>query len=100
MDRRLSACLRPPVKAHPRLLCPPFFAPGMPVAGIGLGFGDSPADLRASCLRSRCRGENLSDRFRTAPGALIGVDPKIFARVEARSRAAFLKATRLDRFSR
>jgi hypothetical protein len=97
MDRRASA-LRPlSMKAHPHRVVVPFFLPGTPVVALGFGSGYRTGSLTFGTrhLRSSFRLENLSDRFRIAPGALAHIDPRIFARVEARSRAVFVRGTRL-----
>lgn len=84
------------MKAYTPRIISPFFIPGTPVVALEFKYA-SPSMSRR---RHGCRGESLADRFRLAPGALTEVDPRIFARIEARSRAAFLRGTRLDRFKR
>lgn len=87
------------MKAYPHRFASPFFIPGMPIVAIDFpaGSGFDALDVARRRVRQSHRGENLSDRFRTAPGALASVDPRIFARVEARSRAVFVRTTRLGR---
>ena len=87
------------MKAYPHRIVSPFFIPGTPIVAIDFRSKYGVNSLSSGARRERWafRSENLSDRFRAAPGALVNADPRIFARVEARSRAVFVRSTRLGR---
>ena len=99
MDRQASRLHPLSMKAYPHRFASPFFIPGTPVVAIDFRskYGVNSLSLSARRVRWAFRSENLSDRFRAAPGALVNADPRIFARVEARSRAVFVRSTRLGR---
>ena len=90
------------MKAYPHRSVSPFFIPSAPIVAVDFRSvcGRSVMKLGARRLRGAFRLENLHDRFRAAPGALIHADPRIFARLEARSRAVFVRGTRATRIQK